>query len=314
MKSIITEELRARQKACEYAIKHKNNAEAARRYHTSRQQISRWVSRYDGTIDSLRPKSRRPKHHPSQHTEDELKLLKRMYSSYGFEGLAQVYVEACKRGYKRSYGSMCKQIRMRYHSLIEKVSKPRSKWKPDKVTYPGEKVQIDLKYVPKECLKFDTKGISYYQITALDEYSRKRVLKIVDEKSVTHTSQFLLTLETEMGFSIKTVQTDNGSEFTNTVGNKLSLFEKTLVRLGIKYKKTRPYSPWQNGKVERSHKIDGEHFYQREFYSLEALLKAHKRYCSRYNNIARRVLNFKSPNEIVKEYLANQSGPCVTNV
>ena len=42
MPSIITEELRFRKLICEYAIKHKNNAEAARRYHTSRQQVQRW--------------------------------------------------------------------------------------------------------------------------------------------------------------------------------------------------------------------------------------------------------------------------------
>ena len=38
MHSIITEELRFRKRVCEYAIKYGNNAEAARRYHTSRQQ------------------------------------------------------------------------------------------------------------------------------------------------------------------------------------------------------------------------------------------------------------------------------------
>ncbi len=36
MHSIITEELRFRKRVCEYAIKYGNNAEAARRYHTSR--------------------------------------------------------------------------------------------------------------------------------------------------------------------------------------------------------------------------------------------------------------------------------------
>jgi len=39
MKIIITEEMRFRQKVVEYAIKHNNNAKAARRYHTSRQQV-----------------------------------------------------------------------------------------------------------------------------------------------------------------------------------------------------------------------------------------------------------------------------------
>ena len=74
----------------------------------------------------------------------------------------------------------------------------------------------------------------------------------------------------------------------------------------INHRRTRPYSPWQNGKVERSHKIDGERFYSRnEFASVEDLKKKLKRYNARYNNIAKKVLGFKSPNEIVKEYKLN---------
>ena len=52
MRPIITEELRLRKRICEFAIKYGNNAEAARRYHTSRQQVQRWLKRYDGTLDS----------------------------------------------------------------------------------------------------------------------------------------------------------------------------------------------------------------------------------------------------------------------
>ena len=92
MHSIITEELRFRKRVCEYAIKHGNNAEAARRYHTSRQQVQRWVKRFDGTIDSLRLYSRKPHSHPNQHTEEELALIKRMHSKFKHEGLSQVYV------------------------------------------------------------------------------------------------------------------------------------------------------------------------------------------------------------------------------
>lgn len=308
MKSIITEELRFRKRVCEYAIKHSNNAEAARRYHTSRQQVQRWVKRYDGTVESLRLHSRKPHSHPNQHTKDELNLIKRMYSKFKHEGLPQVYVEAQKRGYKRSYGSMLRQIRKHIESNNVVKTTPKSRWKPDVVTYPGEKVQIDIKYVPRECLAFSTQGKSYYQITAIDEYSRKRVLDIVDEKSVTNTSQFLLELEAKMGFSIKTIQTDNGREFTNYgVKDRECLFDIILRKLGIQHKTTRPFSPWQNGKVERSHRIDGERFYSRKFYSLDSFLKAHKRYANRYNNIVQKVLNFKSPNQVVTEYFQSIS-------
>jgi putative integrase core domain protein len=68
---------------------------------------------------------------------------------------------------------------------------------------------------------------------------------------------------------------------------------------------TRPYSPWQNGKVERSHRLDSNYYLGKRFRSLEKLRRSVKRYCSRYNNISRKVLNFKSPNEMLKEYRTN---------
>lgn len=42
MKVIVTEEMRFRLRVVKYAIKHNNNAKAARRYHTSRQQVQKW--------------------------------------------------------------------------------------------------------------------------------------------------------------------------------------------------------------------------------------------------------------------------------
>ena len=57
-------------------------------------------------------------------------------------------------------------------------------------TYPGEKVQIGIKYVPRECICFGTNDQNYYQITTIDEYTRKRELRIVDEKSHTRRQNF----------------------------------------------------------------------------------------------------------------------------
>ena len=303
MKTIITEEMRVRQRAVEYAIKYDNNSKSARKYHTSRQQIKRWRDKYDGTVGSLANKSRRPKSHPNQHTNEELDLLKAKYKKFKIDGLAQVYVEAKKLGYSRSYDSMCKRIRlMNMKPSIAKKSYPKSNWKAYKTTYPGEKVQIDIKYVPIESILFGPLDKRYYQITAIDEYTRKRVLSIVDEKSVTHTANFLETLEDEMGFKIKTVQTDNGREFVNETLEKESMFEIKLKELNIEYKRTRPYSPWQNGKVERSHRLDSEFYSRKKFLSYEEMIKSVKKNCSRYNNTARKVLEFKTPNMVLKEY------------
>ena len=304
MKTSITEEMKFRQTVVEYAIKYNNNARAARRYKTSRQQVQRWRKKYDGTVQSLANQSRRPHKHPKQHTEKEIKLIQNKYQRHKHEGLAQVYRKSIDAGYKRSYESMCRQIKkFKNYEKPKKISYPKSKYEPLKGSYPGEYVQIDVKYVPIECIGFQSNYDRYYQITAIDLYSRKRVLKLVNEHSSYETSKMLKTLEKEFGFKIKTIQTDNGREFCNEREEKKSIFEKVMKKLGIEYIRTRPYSPWQNGVVERSHKIDNELFYsRRRFKSEEEMYKSFKRYSIRTNNIARRVLKFRTPNEMVENY------------
>ena len=72
-----------------------------------------------------------------------------------------------------------------------------------------------IKYVPNECIRFPCYGQRYCQITAIDEYSRKRVLKIVKEKSSCETGKFLQSPEKKMGFKISIIRADNGTEFVN---------------------------------------------------------------------------------------------------
>ena len=69
--------MRFRQAIIQYAEKH-GVTKAAIRYHTNRQYIYRWRKRYDGTLESLADRSHRPHHHPNQHTEEELKLIRDM--------------------------------------------------------------------------------------------------------------------------------------------------------------------------------------------------------------------------------------------
>ena len=53
-----------------------------------------------------------------------------------------------------------------------------------------------------------------------------------------------------MGFKISIIQVDNGAEFVNDKErtDKLGLFQKIAESPGIQTRKTRAYSPWQNGK------------------------------------------------------------------
>lgn len=309
MKSITNKKLKekyqVREKAVLYARKY-GYAAASRKYLFLRQSIHVWDKKYDGTLESLYPKSTRPKSHPNQHTEEELELIKKMYSRFKKKGLAHVFMKLMCVGYTRSFTSFKTQIRKLKLKEKTKVNNPIKKDTYEKLkgTYPGEHVQIDVKYVPQGCIGFKTLGKRFYQITAIDLFSRNRVLEIIDEHSSYGLAKFTLNLEKRFGFKINIIQTDNGSEFVNNAVNsaKKSAFQKVLKQLGIKHKTTRPYSPWQNGVVERSHREDGERFFNQIFKSEEELRRKHKRYNSVYNNTAKQVLNFKTPNQIIKEY------------
>lgn len=301
--SIITEEMRFRQRLCEFAKKY-GVTKAAKQYHTNRQFVYRQLEKWDGNVRSLALKSRRPKTHPNAHTEQEIELIMRLYEDYSDYGLAEVYKQCKKNNYTRSYGSMCKIIRGKKLKPKKKRYKSFVKFVPDEVSYPGEKVQIDIKYVPKECIKFNSYQKNFYQITAIDEYSRKRILRVVDEKSTYETSKFLEQLEENMGFAIKTIQVDNGYEFVNSKEKteKLNMFEEVAKKKGYIIKRTRPYSPWQNGKVERSHREDNKIFYSKKiFKSLKELKEGILTHEIKWNTTAKKVLNFKSPMEIIEE-------------
>ena len=109
---------------------------------------------------------------------------------------------------------------------------------------------------------------------------RKRYLELGNENSTYSTSDFLKRLEENLEFKIKLVQKDNGSKFVNDqdITNKKTRFEKYLEKLDIKHKRIRPYSPWKNGIIERSHRIDNELFYnRRRLSSYQQMEKAFRR-------------------------------------
>ena len=72
------------------------------------------------------------------------------------------------------------------------------------------------------------------------------MLKIVKEKSTYETGKFLRTLEKEIGFPISVIQVDNGTEFVNDEDKteKMGSFQRISAELGMKIRRTRPYSPW----------------------------------------------------------------------
>ena len=72
---------------------------------------------------------------------------------------------------------------MRREGLIkEQSTKKKRKPKPyEQMTHPGKRIQIDVKVVPRSRLA--NKAERLFQYTAIDEYSRYRILGAYLEKS-----------------------------------------------------------------------------------------------------------------------------------
>ena len=311
----ITQRLKYKESVVKYSYKY-GVTKAAIVYCECRRTIYRWRKRYDGSLKSLKDKSRRPHYHPNQHTEEEIKLIRNYKANNKETGLVVLWVKLRRAGYKRTIQGL--YYAMRRMGIYKKPPSKKKEKQPSEWitgTYPGDKVQIDVKYVPQECLtdELKEKKEKYYQYTAIDEFTRIRYTWFTNEHSTYMSSEFAKRVIKYFPFKIKTIQTDNGFEFTNklswntSVRNRKTLFESTLEELGIKHKLIKPYTPKENGRVERSHRKDQERFYYKNiFCSLEDLKNRGKEWRKEYNNFPMKPLGWLSPNEFLKRYKSQE--------
>lgn len=280
---------------------------AAIKFKTNRQYIYRWISRYNGTLESLRNRSRKPHTHPNQHTTEEIKLIRDMRKRNHHEGLVVFWVKLRQRGYKRTIPGLYRYLKK---SSLMATKPPNPKYIPkpyEQMTYPGQRVQIDVKHVPASCIVGDMKGKKLYQYTALDEFSRYRYVEAFEEASTYTSTIFLGNMLSAFKFNVTCVQTDNGFEFTNRLRshkNKPTMFELELEKHSIQHKLIRPFTPRHNGKVERSHRKDNERFYAiHSFYSFQDFKRQLYIHNWNYNRFPMRPLGWKSPKRILHDFL-----------
>lgn len=307
----ITQIIEYRKSVIKY-VKNKGVPKALEEFNVSRATIYRWIKKFDGTNKSLLDKSRRPHSHPNQHTEEELRNIKNYKAKNKKKGLVMLWLKLReKTGYSRSIVSLYRaMIRLGIYKKTPSKKKQSENRKYKQATYPGEKIQVDVKYVPTNCMLNEDKenDIRYYQYTAIDEYSRQRVVMATKEHSTYESAKFVKLIIKKFKFNIETVQTDNGLEFTNRLSykadrNTKTFFEKELELNNIKHKLIKPRTPKQNGKVERSHRKDQENlYYEQKFLNFEDFKRKLSRWIREYNNTGMKPLNWKSPNQILEEY------------
>lgn len=306
--NIVAQNMRYRQSVVLFFLK--NGVERTlRHFSVSRATVFRWRKRYDGTPESLKPQSRRPHHHPNEHTSEELKLISDMRRRNPHDGLVHFWVKLTMRGYSRSITGLWRVLK-RLGALPVKLPNPKYVPQPyEQMQYPGQRIQVDVKTVPASCIAGDAKilGERFYQFTAIDEFSRFRYLAAFKDESSYSASLFVRQLVKAFPFKIECIQTDNGPEFTSRFTSKKekpTMFQLTLQEFGISHKLIKPYTPRHNGKVERSHRKDNEGFYScHSFMSFADFRQQLAVWNRKYNDFPMRPLRWRSPKDYINDYV-----------
>lgn len=107
--------------------------------------------------------------------------------------------------------------------------------------------------------------------TVIDDHSRVAYVEICeDEKGATAVGvlQRAVAWFADHGVTVERVLSDNGSAY------KSNVWRETCTELGITAKRTRPYRPQTNGKIERFHRTLADGWAYARFYSTESERRA----------------------------------------
>jgi transposase InsO family protein len=110
---------------------------------------------------------------------------------------------------------------------------------------------------------------SKYCLVIVDDYSRFTWVFFLQKKSQTQETLmgFLRRAQNEFGLRIKKIRSDNGMEFKN------SQIQGFLEEEGIKHEFSSPYTPQQNGVVERKNRTVGGLLHRRRSHKKKHLWK-----------------------------------------
>jgi len=294
----LTERAKYKIKVLDWHRQHGNNISlTARHFGLGRMTMHRWLKemKHYGPI-GLNEKSRRPKNVRvpivSSNVVVRIVQLRKQYPAWSKYKIKALLVREDIQVSTSTIGRVLKR-----RGLIDKkVSRKRKKaaLRP-KARFPkglcisqaGDFIQMDTKHIMLPG------GRKFYQFTAIDVLTKRRVLRVYPSESSRNGANFLNECLLGFPFSIKAVQTDNGAPF-------LKEFDKTCKELNLPHYYIHPRTPKENTYVERSHRSDKREFYQQgNVYSILSVMQRKiKEWQDIWNNIRpHEALNQLTPSE-----------------
>lgn len=222
--------------------------ELAERFGVGRDTVRKWRHR-DSTADA----SHTP--HRLQTTlnawQEEVVIYLRQQLLLPLDDLLAVVREFIEP--KMSRSALARLLARRGHSRLPKPeAEPRvvKRFKPYEPGY----VHIDVKYLPQMADESQRR----YVFVAIDRATRWVFISIKTQRTAAAARSFLNALAKAIPFKIRTILTDNGTEFTDRLFGGRARgpsgeheFDKLCAAMGIEHRLTKPRTPQTNGMVER---------------------------------------------------------------
>jgi len=225
--------------------------EAAAEFRLSRQSAAKWVGRYrDHGVAGLKDRSSRPHRSPRGTPKErilEIEQLRRQRWT-GVRIAQQLGL---------SHATVSRVLR---RLKLNRIRHIEPQLPPNRYEHaaPGDLVHLDIKRLvriqrPSHRVTGDrrdgVKGIgAEFLHVAIDDHSRLAFTAMYPdqtERSSTHFLAAAVAWYGQLGITIQRLLTDNGPCY------KANTFARSCSQLGLKHRRTRPYTPRTNGKAER---------------------------------------------------------------
>mgnify|MGYP001565719494 CR=1 FL=1 len=299
----ITDEGKRRLKILDWCRVHGNNVSlTARRFGVTRETIIRWRDRFtkQGLV-GLNDVSRKPRRLRKPATSAEIvyravKIRKKYpaWSKYKIHALLRsesiVVSESTIGRILKRRGLIDKKVSRK---KSRSAKRPRARYpRGMKISAPGDMVQMDTKYIML------VGGRKYYQFTAIDVLSKRRIMRIYKTQSSESGALFLEECIKTLPFEVRTIQTDNGAPFQKH-------FDVLCKKKNIPHYFIYPRTPKQNTYVEISHGADQREFYDQGnvYEDIEIMRNKIAQWEHTWNYVRpHQALNYLTPNQYLEKW------------
>ena len=282
-------------------------SQAARRFEVSYRTAQRWAVRYaEQGVAGMADRSSRPRRQPNR---TPARLVRRIVSLRLRKRLGPVEIGALLGVAPSTVHAVLRRCRLNRLSHLDRISgEPIRRYEHDR---PGALVHVDVKklgnipdgggwryvgriqsernrqamaqagLVGRDRHRHPKLGTAFVH-TVLDDHSRVAYAEVHDDETAATAAAVLHRAAAwfaERGVILERVLTDNGSAY------KAHLWRDTCHALHITPKRTRPYRPQTNGKIERFHRTMADGWAFKRFYGTEtARRKALPAWLHEYNH------------------------------